>query len=529
MNSKWGVELLVQNDFFSLYVTEEDVVIDLNKTGFPLKSFDMIINQNPRVKISSFPALRKALTEVGNGHKIGYYLPLIEVIVSPDKMKAEVIMNMTITEFQSEKHQLLHLIRKSLEDNGIVFGMIDLKEDDLFPGTAILAAVGREPEKGADAQLTYIEKPEKRPVIREDGLADYYEMNFVTHVEEGDWLGEKIPPADGKPGKDIFGDTVDAIRGSDAKLLYDRKSVVEVEEQEKIVLRALFGGALEFIDDYVGVGKHLIINGDVGLETGSITFDGAVTVNGTVMAGYSVKATGDISIEGNEGVTNAKEICSSEGDLYIKGGVFGGDISLIEASGDIFIKHANNCKIFAKNINVGLYILGSDVVGETVIVDKNRGKIIGGRIEALFKIECGFAGNAHERTTHLYAKGIDKDLIYQEIQQMALELKELQKTSQHIETQLTVIGGVQSKQLQGEQAEAYEKLKMTLKASRDKMFELDREIQTGLYKIKTAVPPRIEVAKEAYPGVIIQIGQKSSLLNKPTKGVFEVVDNVLNV
>ncbi|MFS0691121.1 FapA family protein [Sporosarcina sp. 179-K 8C2 HS] len=526
---KRGVELLVENVFFDLYVAGEDVMLDLKKVGFPLKSFDMITNQNPRVKISSFPALRKGLTEVGTGHKIGYFLPLIEVIVSPDKMKAEIIINMTITEFQSEKHRLLQLVRKSLDDHGIVFGIIELTETDLFPGRPVIAALGREPEKGVDAQITYIKKPEKKPIIREDGLADYYEMNFVTHVAEGDWLGEKIPPTDGIPGKDIFGGVVVAMRGSDEKLQYDRKSVVEVEEQGKVVLRALFGGALEFIDDLVSVGKHLIINGDVGPETGSITFDGAVTVHGTVMAGYSVNATGDISIEGNEGVTNAKEICSSEGDLYIKGGVFGGDISLIEASGDIFIKHANNCKLFAKNIHVGLYILGSDVVGETVAVDKNRGKIIGGRIEALFRIECGFAGNAHERTTHLQAKGIDKDLIYQEIQQMALELKELQKTAGNLESQLSMIEGAHSHQLRGEQAEAYEKLKKTLRASRDMMFELDREIQAGLYKIKTATPPQIEITREAYPGVIIQIGAKSSQLNKTTKGVFEVVDNVLNV
>ena len=39
--------------------------------------------------------------------------------------------------------------------------------------------------------ITYIEIPERRPVIREDGSADYYEMNFVTPVNEGDWLGEK--------------------------------------------------------------------------------------------------------------------------------------------------------------------------------------------------------------------------------------------------------------------------------------------------------------------------------------------------
>ena len=224
-----------------------------------------------------------------------------------------------------------------------------------------------------------------------------------------------------------------------------------------------------------------------------------------------------------------KEICSSEGDLYIKGGVFGGDISLIEASGDIFIKHANNCRLFARNIHVGLYILGSDVVGENVGVDKYRGKIIGGRIEALFKIECAYAGNTHERPTHLLALGIDKEVIYLEIQQKAKELKELQKTAGHLETQLSLINEHLSVQLRGEQAEAYEKLNKTLTAAREKMFELDREIQAGFYKIKTAIPPRIEIAEEAYPGVIIQIGSKSSSLTNSKKGVFEVVDNILNV
>ena len=62
----------------------------------------------------------------------------------------------------------------------LIFGLIDLTEEDLAPGIPIQAAIGREAEKGQDAKITYIEKPEKKPVIREDGLADYYEMNFVT-------------------------------------------------------------------------------------------------------------------------------------------------------------------------------------------------------------------------------------------------------------------------------------------------------------------------------------------------------------
>ena len=51
-----------------------------------------------------------------------------------------------------------------------------------------------------------------------------------------------------------------------------------------------------------------------------------------------------------------------------------------------------------------LYLLGAEVIAESVFVDKNKGKIIGGKIEALYKIECAFAGNNHERKTLLQRK-----------------------------------------------------------------------------------------------------------------------------
>lgn len=45
-------------------------------------------------------------------------------------------------------------------------------------------AEGKQPLQGEDAIITYIEIPERRPVIREDGSADYYEMNFVTPIKK---------------------------------------------------------------------------------------------------------------------------------------------------------------------------------------------------------------------------------------------------------------------------------------------------------------------------------------------------------
>ena len=42
-------------------------------------------------------------------------------------------------------------------------------------------------------------------MINEDGKADYFDMNFLVEIIEGSWLGEKIPPQQGIPGKNILG------------------------------------------------------------------------------------------------------------------------------------------------------------------------------------------------------------------------------------------------------------------------------------------------------------------------------------
>ena len=52
-------------------------------------------------------------------------------------------------------------------------------------------------------------------------------------------------------------------------------------------------------------------------------FEGNVTVKGTVIDGYSIFATHDISILSEFGVCNIDTIQSELGDVFIKGGIFG--------------------------------------------------------------------------------------------------------------------------------------------------------------------------------------------------------------
>lgn len=520
--------MLVENEFFDLFLFEETVVLRTKKEGYPLKSFDMITRQFPRLRIQSFPILRKALTEIDIDHGIGAWLPLVEVTVSKDKMTAYLSVNATIEELETDRTQILQLANQALDDKGIIHGRKSVENEVLLPSEPIVIAIGTPPIKGADAEIEYISVPEKKPTMRDDGSANYYEMNFVTPIKEGEWLGHKVPPQDGVGGMDVFGNKISALRGKDKTLAFEKKSVLELNETDKVILRAAHGGALEYVNGKVSVGKQLVVNGDVGPETGSITFEGAVTVTGTVLAGFSVVATGDISVEGNEGVTNAQVIQSSEGDVYVKGGVFGGGETVIEAKGSIFIKHANNCKLYAKEIHVGLYILGSDVIAHHIFLDKSRGKIIGGHIDALFSIECAYAGNTHERPTILQARGVDKELLLGEIQAKAKKLKQRQEMIVKLEGHLIQFeeAGISPS---GPQAEAVDKMKLAIQTHQDEILELDQEIQLDLQRLKTAVPAKIEVTKEAYAGTVLQVGMKTTTLHNPTKGIFTLVDGLLNV
>ena len=77
------------------------------------------------------------------------------------------------------------------------------------------------------------------------------------------------------------------------------------------------------------------------METGNISFEGNITVKGTVLDGYSVFATEDISILSELGVSNIDTIESQLGDVFIKGGIFGKGKSRIIAGRNIFVKHTN--------------------------------------------------------------------------------------------------------------------------------------------------------------------------------------------
>jgi uncharacterized protein (DUF342 family) len=522
--------LLEENNFITLDVVDGKVMITVHQPGYSLKEFDGILRRIPRIKISNFIELKKALiNENQSTIEIGNYLPEIELELTNDLMSAHIIVHEIIESNEDYERNLKKRVITLMNDNGIVHGVGDLIKHDLKTSKPYVIASGTPPQKGSDARITYLEQPERKPIIDSDGKADYFDMNFILEIEEGDWLGEKLHAEEGTSGTNIKGGLIPALKGKDLQLKYDTKSVFEVEERGKIVLRASTSGVLEIQNGIISIQKHLPIQGDVGVETGNITFDGSISIRGTVTNGFSVVASGDISIESSEGVFNANHIHSVYGDVFIRGGIFGKGESIVEAGGNIFIKHANESILSAnKDIHIGYYALGSTIRASNVFIDERKGKIIGGRIEAENVITAAYSGNHLERRTDLIVLGINRQALQDEVKLKAVDLKEIQEEIGKLENQVIQLQRFLEK-MSTDQVNVYEETRRLLDEKLRKSQEIDKEIQSILVTLRTPDLCEIRITKEAHPGTNLQIGKKTRSLTKKTSGTFKIENGVINV
>ncbi|MFJ7405468.1 MULTISPECIES: DUF342 domain-containing protein [unclassified Lysinibacillus] len=522
--------ILVRNDNFEISEENGKVFMLTYSAGFPLKEFDGILRSHPRLKLSNFSILKTVLaTESTSPVEIGRWLPNIEAEIARDKMSASIFIYETHDYIQKNKEKLTEQITDTLASQGIIYGILEFDILKIEPGKAFLIAQGTPPIAGIDAQITYLPKPERKPVIREDGKADYYDMNFISEISEGSWLGEKIPATLGKPGQNVLGEIIEATPGRDFPIRYDKKSAYEVEEDDKIVIRSKIAGVLDDVKGMIGVNRHLPIHGDVGVETGNLEFNGSLSIKGTVTTGYTVIATGDISIEGAEGVSGAKLIKSIEGDVYIRGGIFGLGSTLVEAGGNIFVKHVNEANLVADDsIHIGFYSLGSQLTAHSIYVDERKGKIIGGRAVAKNTIVTAISGNRLERRTDLIIESVNKQESYALMQGKATQLKQQQSEISELEAKITSLLPL-LKQMSTQQIASFEETKQRLSKLKAEAVTMDREIKLMMDEMRHAGKEEIIVTKEAYPGTYIQIGKKSSLLNNMTKGKFLLEFGELNV
>lgn len=512
---------IYKNGYFELTVQENQLFIVVIHPGFDIRDFNPIMSEYPIIKLTNFTGLRAALAEAtGEPVQIGSVKPRIDVIVSNDEMQASIYINVNQNDLEANYTAIVSEISTALTMRGVTEGLQSNYERNLSSHNEVFVAIGVPPLFGEDAKVTYYELSEKRPIVKEDGSVNHYELNLIDNVKAGDWLGERIPPQEGKPGITVTGKQVPGRNGKDSKLKYDRKTVGEYVENGKTVLRALVDGAVKFEGGKIRIDNHLIIPGDVGFETGNINFEGYVSINGTIKDGFSVTAKYDIAINGSMGIGAVGKVHSKDGSIYIKGGIYGKNIAHIEAKQNIYVKYCNESTLIAgEDINIGFYSLDSVLKAQKVLLDPKYGKIIGGSVTAEVKVVTGVIGNKSEKKTIISVEGFDRNAIRKEFEMLLERYKELLQEANTVKRQIEVfeynLSGAEYANM-----EEYNKCIDHYDQIVDEIKFLDEARKKLQATLQTKGEGEVGILQSAYPETYLEIKKMQKRISSIVSGSF---------
>ncbi|HLY63940.1 MAG TPA: FapA family protein, partial [Chloroflexota bacterium] len=267
----------------------------------------------------------------------------------------------------------------------------------------LLAASGSDPTPSCDAAVEYLfaeedELAPPRPLLREDGSVDHHELTPIYTVQPGTLVGRYLPAVAGQPGRNVFGqEQAPASPGHDIPAQRFAGHDVAVAENGIDLVATKAGRPIreEARIDIVDV--HTVA-GDVDYSTGNVDFQGDVYVMGDVQPGFSVRASGDVRINGMVDSANV----DVGRDLLIAGGIYGHGESKLACGRHMTARFIDAATVSCEgNLTVLSTIVRSTVTCRGQVTVMGRGTIVGGKIKAVAGITCTAAGSASGAPTSL--------------------------------------------------------------------------------------------------------------------------------
>jgi hypothetical protein len=365
------------------------------------------------------------------------------------------------------------------------------------------------PAKDTLIEYLFDTRPLAKPKMLEDGSVDFHKLDLFTRVSKGQVLARMTKHKDGINGTDVCGNVIYATKPKVKVFKYGRNIEVSEDETELI---SMIDGDVTLTNGTVFVSDTYNIAADVDPSTGDIDYDGSVFIPGTVRTGFTVKAKGDIQVNGVvEGAT-----LIAGGNIVIKRGVQGMGKGKLVAGGDLCAQFLESANVEVQgDVNAGS-ILHSDVkAGANVIVSGKKGFIVGGEIVCGSYVEVNSIGNKMETQTAIKV-GVKPELI-DELKvsvQKGTELnKQIEETSSYLNVfrnkikkgaKLTPENIKQVKQHTTE----LEELEKEREENNQHMIDLKSQVDMG----KNG---RIKVTGETYAGVTIFIASEVHNVKEP--------------
>ena len=300
-------------------------------------------------------------------------------------------------------------ILQKLGESKITFGILEEVIDNLLAEkiycTDILVAEGKGPEESIDAEIKYKFVVDKTftPTMTDEGNIDFRRLNLLNHVAQGDVLAVLTPEKQGEPGANVLGVSIPS-RKVVKKILKVGKNV-DLSEDGLTATATCFGHVTMESDKLV-VHNVYAIRGDVGPTTGSIDFDGTVTVSGDVLSGYTITATDDIVVSGVVEATNLK----AGGNIIVANGIHGGAKAVVEADKNITVKFVQESVVKAGgSIFAGSAVYSTVTARDSVFITSDKGLVRGSELRARTLIAVKNVGTAFSGGNSQLEVGSDPD------------------------------------------------------------------------------------------------------------------------
>ncbi|HLG68829.1 MAG TPA: FapA family protein, partial [Chloroflexota bacterium] len=290
-------------------------------------------------------------------------------------------------------------VRQALSRAQVIWGVDDAAIEAAAAGAPldepVEVARGTEESPSRDASVEYLFSEEDelaalRPRVRDDGTVDYRDLRPMYTVQPGAVVGRYLPAVDGEPGRDVFGNVLAPVqpgRDTPADRFAGRDVIVADNGIDLVATQAgrpvRDGARIDIVAVYA-------VSGDIDFSTGNVDFKGEVYVGGDVQPGFTVKASGNVRIDGT---VDSASIEAGK-DLLISGGIQGHHESRIVCGGQMSARFIDSADVTCEgSLMVISTIVRSNVLCRGSVTVMGRGSIVGGKVKAVGGIVCNSAGS----------------------------------------------------------------------------------------------------------------------------------------
>ncbi|MDR0402761.1 MAG: FapA family protein [Treponema sp.] len=418
-----------------------------------------------------------------------------------------------------------------LRNNKVLFGVseeaLSRFADRPVYNEPFQAAEGTRPQNGRDSYIQYnFETDQTKVKLREglNGRIDFKDLNIIQNVVEGQPLAVKVPAENGTVGRTVTGKVIPAKNGREIAMPLG-KNVHAGDDGASII--ADMNGQVIVTGGKINVEPVYTVQGNVNLKTGNIIFLGTVIITGNVEDGFSVKAAGNIEVDG----TVERAELDAEGDIIVHQGITGKSNGLVRAGRSIWARFIENAQVEAGNmVVVSDGIINSQVDAfKRIVCQGKRAHIVGGRLRATEEINAKSLGSPTSGTETICEVGFDPkskaQLDILETRKAAME-KQLEEIQLNIQTLINI--KKQRKSLP-EDKEAY------LGELMDKRKELSGDLQKNGEEIEKIqgflntlkARGKVSASAKVYPGVKILIRDAKEDVRNEYRAVTFILENGL--